>query len=173
MYALTLMMLVCLQAPAADKPAPGAAKEVVFDQAVLDKQFQETLNGATLVGSFTADDAPQGQLREDRYRIDKVTKLKNDYWLFESTVEYDGKNIPIRIPLQVKWAGDTAVITLTDVLFPGLGSFTARVLVYRGQYAGTWQGQTHGGHMFGRIERPESEAPKDEKEAKPETKPEA
>ena len=32
-------------------------------------------------------------------------------------------------------------------------SYTARVLIYGKQYAGTWSGKDHGGHLFGRIER--------------------
>lgn len=157
MHALLLAtLLTCGQEPA----APGA-KRPLPDQATLDKQFTEMLTGATLTGSFTVDDAPQEPPRTDRYRIDKVTKLKNDYWLFESSVEYDGKQVPIRIPLEVKWAGDTAVITLTDVFFPGLGTFTARVVVYRDQYAGIWRGENHGGHMYGTIEREAEAAPTD------------
>ena len=31
------------------------------------------------------------------------------------------------------------------------GKFTCRVLVYRDQYAGTWSGGDHGGHLFGRV----------------------
>jgi hypothetical protein len=51
----------------------------------------------------------------------------------------------------VKWAGDTPVVTVTDVLVPGIGTFTARVLFYKDQYAGTWRGDDHGGQMYGRI----------------------
>lgn len=175
MHALLLIAMSLLaQDPAAPKPvakepsSPGA-KRPLPDQATLEKQFEEMLTGATLAGSFTADDAPNEPPRTDRYKIDKVTKLKNDYWLFESTVEYEAKKIPIRIPLEVKWAGDTAVITLTDVFFPGLGTFTARVLVYRGQYAGIWQGESHGGQMYGKIEKAEEpKAEEKEGEAKSE-----
>ena len=34
---------------------------------------------------------------------------------------------------------------------PQLGTYTARVLMYRGQYAGTWSSEKHGGHLFGKI----------------------
>ena len=51
----------------------------------------------------------------------------------------------------MKWAGDTPVITLTDQALPGMGTYTARVVVYRGQYAGTWSGRNGGGKVFGRI----------------------
>jgi hypothetical protein len=32
-----------------------------------------------------------------------------------------------------------------------MGTYTARVVVYRGQYAGTWSGRNGGGKRFGRI----------------------
>jgi hypothetical protein len=57
------------------------------------------------------------------------------------------------MPLKVFWAGDTPVISLTDLSIPGLGTYTARVMVYRDQYAGTWKAKDHGGHLFGRITR--------------------
>jgi hypothetical protein len=36
----------------------------------------------------------------------------------------------------VKWAGDTPVITLTNMAVGGMGSFTVRIVVYKGQYRG-------------------------------------
>jgi hypothetical protein len=45
------------------------------------------------------------------------------------------------------------VITLTDFAIPGVGTWTARVLLYRDQYAGTWSGKRGGGQMFGKIVR--------------------
>lgn len=32
-----------------------------------------------------------------------------------------------------------------------MGTYTARVVVYCGQYAGTWSGRNGGGKLFGRI----------------------
>ena len=139
-----------------DQPAPT--------QAELEQEFAEKMSGATLVGRFTADDQPEGELpQEDRYTLDEVRKLQNDYWLFQAKVQYGERDQAIRIPLEVKWAGDTPVITVTNVLFPGLGSFTARVMIYGNQYAGTWRGGDHGGLMFGRIERKQA----DEQQAPP------
>ena len=53
--------------------------------------------------------------------------------------------------LPVKWAGDTPMISLTTFAVPGFGSFTARVLIYNGAYAGTWGDAQHGGKLFGKI----------------------
>ena len=57
----------------------------------------------------------------------------------------------VPLPLEVKWAGDTPVITVTDKSLPGMGTYTARVVVYRGQYAGTWSGKNGGGKVFGKL----------------------
>jgi hypothetical protein len=49
---------------------------------------------------------------------------------------------------------------------PGLGTYTARVLIYRGQYAGTWSGGDHGGELWGRIEKSAGSEP-DNKTSEP------
>jgi len=120
----------------------------------LEKQFAETMSGATLVGRFTDRTAPADQpLKEDRYTLGKVAKLKNGLWSFETRIQYGDHDVKVPLALDVKWAGDTPVITLTDIAVPGLGTFTSRVLVYGGEYAGTWSGGNHGGLLFGKIER--------------------
>jgi len=58
----------------------------------------------------------------------------------------------VPIVVTMPWAGDTPIITMTDVSIPTLGTFTARVFFYGDRYAGTWQHGAVGGHMFGRIE---------------------
>jgi hypothetical protein len=143
-------------------PAP------VLSQEELEKRFAETMSGATMVGNFNAgsmtatekpdagkDDAGKATaakpLKEDRYTLGKVAKIKDDYWLFETRIQYGQHDVTLPIMIQVKWAGDTPIITLTDLTIPGLGTFTARVLVYRDQYAGMWMHGDHGGQMFGRI----------------------
>jgi hypothetical protein len=137
---------VVAQAP--DKSEPAVSQEA------LEKQFSETMSGATLVGRFTVDgqdlDKP---LKVDRYTLGKVSKLPNGLFSFETRIQYGDHDVKLPLALQVKWAGDTAVITLTDVTVPGLGTFTSRVLVFRDRYAGTWQHGDHGGTMFGKIEK--------------------
>jgi hypothetical protein len=82
-----------------------------------------------------------------------VAKLKGDLWRFDTRIVYGDHDVTLPLPLTVKWAGDTPVITLTDTGIPGLGTYTARVLIYRGQYAGTWSAGDHGGQLYGRIEK--------------------
>ncbi|HWB14732.1 MAG TPA: DUF1080 domain-containing protein [Pirellulales bacterium] len=130
---------------------PAAEKTAAPDRDTLIKQFEKSMSGATLVGFFTVDgqEAKNG-LKEEKYHLKSVKKLKHgDFWQFEYAYGPGGKTISL--PLEVKWAGDTPVITLTDVLVPGVGTFTARVLFYRNEYAGTWSASDHGGRLFGKV----------------------
>ncbi len=153
--------------PGDSKQAPPTTSAA--DQAQLEKQFEQTLSGATLIGFFTRSDRPEDPLHEDRYTISQVKPLKNGYWLFEARIQYEGRDLKVPLPLLVRWAGDTPVITVDRVLVPGLGVFTARVLIYGDQYAGTWDAGDHGGQMFGRIVREtdssEQSTDEDEKDA--------
>jgi hypothetical protein len=115
----------------------------------LEKDFQDSMAGVVLEGQSTRDGTPG--LSEDKYGIDKVVKTGDDQWTFFARIDFKGQTATVPLPLQVKWAGDTPVITLTDQALPGMGSYTARVVVYRGQYAGTWSGRNGGGKVFGRI----------------------
>ena len=117
-----------------------------------EQRFREMLSGVTLTGHFTiTGEEDSSNLREEKYTITKVTKLSDDYWLFFARIQYGGKDVTVPLKLEVKWAEDTPIITLTDLELPNLGTFTARVVIYRGQYAGTWSSGKHGGHMFGII----------------------
>lgn len=136
---------------AQDKPPAKEAGEQVLDQEQLEKQFEETMSGASLVGYFTTDGKEQNQgLKEEKYQLKVVEKLdEKDLWKFEYVYGEGGKALPL--VLHVKWAGDTPVITLTDSGVPGFGTFSARVLFFRGQYAGTWSAPDHGGKLFGHV----------------------
>jgi hypothetical protein len=142
---------------AADEPAKTqAAAAKVLDRADLEKEFAESMSGATLVGYFTTNGNEGKGLAEEKYKLKTVKKLeKGDYWLFE--YQYGDKGVAIPLPLEMKWAGDTPVITLTDAAIPGVGTFTARVLFYRGEYAGTWSAKDHGGKLFGKIVKDDEE----------------
>ena len=123
-----------------------------------EQRFKEMLSGVTLTGHFTiTGEEESSTLREEKYIIKKVTKLSDDYWLFFARIQYGDVTMPLK--LEVKWAEDTPIITLTDLELPNLGTFTARVIIYRGQYAGTWSSSKHGGHLFGIITKntPESD----------------
>jgi hypothetical protein len=82
---------------------------------------------------------------------------EGDVWLIKARVKYGDKDVTVPMPLEIKWAGDTPIITLTDFTIPGLGTFTSRVVIYENRYAGTWQHGQVGGHLFGRLEKVKDE----------------
>ena len=130
---------------------PDTEKQQAAQQA-RHKQFREMLNGVKLVGNFTVLGADQGPLAKEEYTIHSVEKLaKGDLWRFNTRIKYGSLDVPIALNLDVQWAGDTPVITLTNVTIPLLGTFTSRVVLYNQKYAGTWQHGEVGGHLFGQL----------------------
>ena len=131
----------------ATKPAPS--------QAELEKAFEKTMTDAVLTGSFSLGKADKPPAR-DQYTLGSVTKKEGDVWIFVATIQYGTHNISVPLEIPVKWAGDTAVISVTDVGIPGLGKYTARVMIFGNQYAGIWGSSdgSHGGQMWGKIEHP-------------------
>ncbi len=145
-----LLLLVILGVILGFVAVRGCSKTPVTSQDELDRQFKEMMNGVTLVGRSSRlnnDRISDGE----RYVIDGVSKLTGDTWLMRARLDYGGRSVPLPVPVIIKWAGDTPVITLTDLAIPGVGSYTARVVLYRDQYAGTWSGKNGGGQIFGKI----------------------
>ena|ERR1700679_975658 len=116
----------------------------------FENQFEQMMTGAVMVGRSTLD-GKEGLSGEERYSIERVTKIGGDVWMFQARMKLEGHEIPLPIPVNIKWAGDTAVIEVTDAGIPGMGTYTARVVLYRDRYAGTWSGKNHGGELFGAI----------------------
>jgi len=141
-------------APAQESKHSAAAKSAIPDRATLEKSFADTLTGATLVGNFSVVGHPSsGKALADRYEIEKAEKIEGHRWLITARIKYGKHDTKAPFPLEVYWAGDTPVITVSNVTVPGMGTFVARVLVYGDRYAGTWQHDKFGGHMWGMIER--------------------
>lgn len=147
------MLLVTLAAVAALvfaylRPGPSP------DEAERNREFARSMSGVMLVGYSTRLNR-SGLSSEERYYIDSVTHVSGDTWLFRSRFNHGGREIPVPIPITVKWAGDTPVITMTDLTIPSVGTFTVRIVLYRDQYAGTWSAAKpdSGGQMFGKIVR--------------------
>lgn len=131
------------------------------DHAALEQQFQETLSGARLVGNYSiVGQDNERPPQEEKYTILRATKLQGDLWLLTARIQFGEQDVAVPLPLEVKWAGDTPVISVTDVTIPGLGTFTARVMVFRGRYAGTWQHGNVGGHLWGRLTKENQNAEK-------------
>ncbi|MBS0202504.1 MAG: hypothetical protein JSS49_06350 [Planctomycetes bacterium] len=144
MRRLLTFVLVCgLTSPlwSADKPDP----------ATLEKAFSEKLASSTLVGTFTVDG--KAGTKPDRYRIVSAKKVKDADWIVTATMKVGENELDIPIPIKIYWADDTAVMSLTDLTIPGVGTFTSRVMFYGNRYAGTWQHGDHGGTFCGVIEK--------------------
>lgn len=123
-------------------------------KAELEKQFEESMHNVVMSGHYTKGDDISGKdLPEDHYHIAKVTKLKDDTWVFDARIEVEGQDITLPVPLKVLWAGNTPVITLDEFTIPGLGTFSARILILGDRYAGVWTHGDGGGQMFGQIEK--------------------
>lgn len=120
-----------------------------------EEAFSKSLSGCVLVGSFTTDKtASKDTPKAERYEIESVTKASENLWIFMTRVKYGKLDTKLPITVPVEWAGDTPIVTLTNANLLGLGEgFSARVLFYDSRYAGTWQHDAIGGHMFGKIER--------------------
>jgi hypothetical protein len=134
----------------ADEPA----KVPVPSQEELNKKLAADLTNVKLIGSFTVTGKEADAPKAEEYTITSALKLpEQDLWLLKARIKYGKTDSTVPIPLEIKWAGDTPIITLTNLEIPGLGTFTSRVVIYEGRYAGTWQHGDVGGHLFGRIEK--------------------
>jgi len=126
---------------------PDAADEVPREQRIADY-----LTGATFVGSFTVDKTGVNKLSEEKYKIIKCEKLpEGDRYRLTTRITYGETDGEFPMELDILWAGNTPVITLDNVWIPALGTFSARVLILDGRYAGTWEHNPVGGHLFGKI----------------------
>ncbi len=138
------------------------AKPAIPSRAELEKQFEEGLTGATLTGvwQMTGEGGLSGQAdltspKPDQYVISKVAKVMDDYWIITARIQYADKDVNIPVPVRVIWAEDTAIITISDLAMPLLGTYSARVMIHHGFYSGVWYsaGKNYGGVMQGRITR--------------------
>ncbi|MEM7230690.1 MAG: hypothetical protein AAF517_00860 [Planctomycetota bacterium] len=137
-----------------------AAKASDAAQEAREKAFIETLSNAVMVGKWRlTKDGELGRELGDKYTLGAVKKIKGDRWTIEARIEYGEKDVRIPVPVQVTWADDTPVISVERLPLPGLGTYTARVLVHRDHYAGTWFGKDYGGLMSGVIEKAKPKTP--------------
>lgn len=137
---------------AAAPNAPTTPRQPKLTREELEAKFKATLTKATLTGRWCGiKDGKLGPEQEDKYTIIGVTKLGGEAWLVHARIQYGQKDFVAPIPVLVKWAGDTPVLTLDDVGLPGGESYSARVLIYGQTYAGTWSGGNHAGLLNGVI----------------------
>lgn len=141
--------------------ACGSSELSEDERARLEAKFAESMRNVAMEGSFTVtgrgDDA---KLRPERYEIEKAVHLTGDLWTIHARIQYGDHDFTAPVPVRLLWAGDTPVISLTDVSLPGSDAkFTARVVLFRDHYSGMWWHGETGGNQFGRIVRGSEEPP--------------
>jgi hypothetical protein len=167
--ALAIVFLIVISLPTFAQETVRPAPALPQDELI--KRLEKDLTGVKLVGRFTVTGKEDMAPKDEEYTILNAMKLDEpDLWLIKARVKYGNKDGTFPIPLEIKWAGDTPVITLTNLEIPGLGTFSSRVVIYEGRYAGTWQHGDVGGHLFGVLKR-DADAPKDRGEKSPSSPP--
>jgi hypothetical protein len=132
---------------AQDTPAPPSAPTVLMNAA--EQAFADSMNNVKMIGFFTLGDSKE--LHDDAYVIEKIAKVADGQWSFTARIQYGGRDVKVTLKIPVQFAGDTPVINFIRQTVPGMGTYDARVLFYKGGYAGTWGAGDHGGTMFGKI----------------------
>lgn len=168
-----LSPLALSQTAVLEKPGTEAAADV--EQAApsdapeaLVKKLEKAISNTRWTGSFTtanSDKAPQAE----SYEILKAEYQGGNDWVLTARIAYRQRDVTVPIPLKIRWADRTPVITIDALTIPPLGTFDARVLIRRGSYAGTWAHGKKGGHLFGRYEKMKddqsaAEQPEDDEE---------
>ena len=162
MKTIVSLNVVLLFAIAFIAPIPLSAQEPkqpdapkTPDKAQLYSQLEETLTGAKFIGRFTVLGKEDDKPKPEEYTIVSAKKAEHgEYWLLTARIKYGDKDATLPVPMEIQWAGTTPVMTLDKISLYGFGTFSARVVINDGKYAGTWQHDNVGGHLFGKIEKP-------------------
>ena len=123
----------------------------IIPQSELFENFEKSMKGVRFSGFFTVDGS-QNPPAEEVYEIQSVQKFGDqDLWIFTARIKYGQKDVTLPMPLPVKWVGTIPVITMDETNIPGLGTFSAHVVIDGNKYAGTWSHGNVGGHLYGKI----------------------
>jgi hypothetical protein len=173
-FALSLGMSVPALAqsqPVVQSPAPGGAASASIPQKPdtpgngqekaesgatpeMEAKFVTDMTNVTFQGRWCLiKDGVLGPEKPEKYEIVSVVKSGGDRWVINARIQYGAINLVVPVPVKMKWAGDTPVIIVDKFGLPGAGTYSARVLIYEGTYAGTWTGGDHGGLLNGLIAR--------------------
>jgi hypothetical protein len=168
--AFALLLAATTLAVAQDSPKPAAATDQkpatpaakpALTQDELEAKFIATMSKATMIGRWClVQDGKLTPEREEKYTIIGAKKLEGDSWMIGTKLAYGGREMVMPLPIKLKWAGDTPVITVDNMKIPGGGTYSARVLVYDNTYAGTWSGGDKVGLLSGMITKEKEEAAK-------------
>src|SRR5262245_48718444 len=153
---------------AAEKPknVSGQASEPQKPAAAdAEARFKALLTNAYLSGRWAP--LKDGELGEektgDKYNIVSVKKGSGENWTVSAKMKYREQEIVMPIPVQVKFAGDTAIMIVDKLAIPGGGTYSARLLFYERTYSGTWSGGRGGGMLYGVITNEKEDKPTEAK----------
>lgn len=170
---LTLLVLLIAVVPSAACVFADDGDPVDGPTAEQEKEFSEKLSDTTLTGRFTFDDRMNQIPKPERYEIKSVTKAVGNLWTFMVRIKYGKVDATLPVTVPIAWADGTPMVSLKDAMIPGMGGgFSAHVIFEGDRYAGTWQHNSKGGHMFGTIaktavlKKSDAEAPKPTAEKK-------
>ena len=148
-----------------EKQASEPASETDAVESSVDQprvnELAKLLTNSRWKGQFTTVDKTGfvGKAKEETYEITKAEKLPEaNLWLLTARIRYGKRDVTVPLPIDILWAGETPVITVDQLLIPGLGTFDARVLIRGNKYSGTWTHNDHGGHLFGTIQKMKGKA---------------
>lgn len=128
------------------------AEEVSAEKKKLYTELEQLLTGAKFKGKFTVQGKEKESPKEEEYTISSAIKTEvKDMWLLNARIQYGDKDISVPVPIEIQWAGTTPVMIMDKITLPGLGTFSTRVVLHENRYAGTWQHDNVGGHLFGTI----------------------
>jgi len=153
---------ICIALSPSFHSAVMAQEEDTAKESSREQRLAKYLDGVKLIGKFTMDgiesDEKTGDGITEEYTISKCEKLpEDDMYRMTARIKYGDIDSELPLSIKILWSGDTPVITLDNFWIPGMGTFGARILIHADRYAGTWQHDAVGGHMFGRIEKLSSE----------------
>jgi hypothetical protein len=140
-----------------DKKAEATSELAVTAQKPLpadpEERFRLLFTRSYLSGRWASlKDGVLGEERTgDKYQIVGVTKGDGDKWTVNAKLKYREQEFVMPIPVRMKFDGDTAILMVDDLMIPGGGTYTARLLIYGRTYSGTWKGQRGGGLLYGTI----------------------
>ncbi len=125
---------------------------VAADESDREARLANYLTGAKFVGKFTVDGKEDKPPKTEQYTISKCEKLPEpDMYRLTARIKYGDVDSEVPMDIKILWSGNTPVMTLDALWLPGMGTFDARVLIHADRYAGTWQHDKVGGHLFGKI----------------------
>lgn len=142
--------------PQADQPSDQSSSKEAGGEQDGDRgeRLAEYLSGAKFVGKFTIEGKEDAAPKTEEYTISKCEKLAQpDMYRLTARIKYGEVDSEVPLDLKILWAGNTPVITMDAFWIPGMGTFGARVLIHSDRYAGTWQHDEVGGHLFGVIKQ--------------------